>query len=712
MNKPKNILSLSDINKIVQNTLTNESIEKNGMNLEQIKDKYFYLNKIKDDINEKIKKIEEVQKEDLKNQNLLKLNNVNIQIIKLNEEIEKIKNNVGLNLEGEIAEGNIQKIIGYSNKIEALKKDSDYLVLIKKEEEFIRAKKQNLIDLSNELKKFTRYNSIFQKDQKNLDVIENKIKDIENFIARDKFKNIDEIKNLIDLNAMNVEPSTSSSAIDENHTSMNDAMDNEIAKHEKFVEIKANLIMNFNQKINRLFDQVEIRNERGKTINIFYNLNNNNDLNLLIDDFECITQNSKNQKIHQKNLKVLRKFKTEDDDGSCYKFISKEIDLASLADGVIKIYYEGSDLVKEYRKLLIQYDESTNEAQKIEIQKKLHDVFEKLKKFNQEYRISFDNIDQLNILDIDIFNNRCDQFLQKIDERFSIGIHNQNNIKNLEYFGSNPSLTQKANIFKVLNGIGGDLIAEKKFWKDKGYFVDLEKRWFQFQDKNGDILSSRVVVRLNCDDPIYNDPSKKCLRVFYDEKMRSCTDKLMKDSIFRNQTIVESPYWAPDSWVRTSKEKTKDGKEFIAKVFSDEKMMIFLDSMPGFAVALKKIQMQDPKDPTKMIEVLRPTLFFNEKYQKIMEEGSDLEKSKLLKKVEKLYKDFVFATFDKENKKITIQLGIDELAQNAEFMSFNQTHEKLSTIAEDKAKKAYESTKSFVDNFVKKGFRSSDPARS
>ena len=126
-------------------------------------------------------------------------------------------------------------------------------------------------------------------------------------------------------------------------------------------------------------------------------------------------------------------------------------------------------------------------------------------------------------------------------------------------------------------------------------------------------------------------------------------------------------------------------------------MMVFLDDIPGFAVALKRVQVQDPNDPTKMIDVLRPTLFFNERHQAIMENGTNEQKSKLLNNVQNKYKDFVFATFDQKTKEIPVQLAMKDLIQNAQFMSFNQTHQKLSQVAGDKASQVYDATKSFVN---------------
>jgi hypothetical protein len=134
--------------------------------------------------------------------------------------------------------------------------------------------------------------------------------------------------------------------------------------------------------------------------------------------------------------------------------------------------------------------------------------------------------------------------------------------------------------------------------------------------------------------------------------------------------------------------------------------MVFLDSMPGFAVALKKVQIQDPafpNDPTKTKEVLKPMLFFNERHQKILEGHDEVKKSKLLNQVQRVYKDFVFANVDDNDKgKVVNQMRMGDLIANAEFMSFKQTHENLSQKVSDKAGDLVYGARSFVDNMKNK----------
>ena len=486
-----------------------------------------------------------------------------------------------------------------------------------------------------------------------------------------------------------------------------DALKKETEKRDELVEIKAKLIVSLIGKIYHLFEH---KTESGA---LTHKLINKKDLKILIDKFELITQDDKS-KIQKKTLQKLRSFNAENDDGSYYDYLAKEIDLASLDDGMIKIYYDANDLVKQCKAIVNEYEIATNDNdnddQKKAIKDKLDDKFGDLNAFKEKYKIEFD-VNLLKKDTVNEFEQDAQNFLRAVNDKFAIGIHTKENINNLEYLGPKPSLTQKANIFKNLNKIGGEYVSnDDKFWKKHGYFVDPKKeqskplhqhlRWFQPQDKNGELVGSKVIIRTDCEDPIL--PNRTCIRFFFDEDMRSCTGKLMKNPDFKNEVIVESPYWAPDSWVRTSKEK--DGK--IKKVFNDEKMMVFLDDKPGFAVALKKVQKEipDPEDQARKItiEVLRPTLFFNEKHKEILE-GHDQEKrSKILNSVATYYKDFIFESSDPKSKEHFPQIDMSQLVEYAEFMSFDQTKQTLSQNFKEKVSNTKENAKSFVDNLKDK----------
>jgi hypothetical protein len=686
MANPTRMMNVNYINEIVKNTLTNDEIINNGLDVNGIKDKYFdSIQKSRDEINQKVDRVGQIFNEEHANDAALvnfeqNINAINIGIAGLKDQLvatPHFANQIQLDIETS------------ADALNRIEENPTYLQAKKKKQDLENEKKKNLIDVRNALENFIRISGNIEKDKDNIDTIQNKIKEIDEFIAANNFKNNALITDLINFDNIPPAPAPVVGAPVVAPRSVRDALTNEFNKYAEFIDVKGDLILRLNGQINNLFD----RNNR---------LINNADLAQLIGVYEIITQDDRT-KVHRDTLEQLKKFRAETDNGSCLEFISKKIDLASLADGMIKIYYDGRKLTNEYKELLITY-EAANAVQQQAMRAKLYDKLGELKKFNAKYQIGF-NENDLDVLTIAQFNTAANHFLQAIDNKFVIGIHTRNNINNLQYLGPQPSITQKANIFKTLNLIGGNFIAPDKFWKSKGYFVDPDKKWFQFQDKNKNIIGSEVVIRTNCDD-VLNRPGSKCIRIFYGENMRSCANKLMKDQDFQNQTIVESPYWAPDSWVRTSMTKDQQGKSVVAKVLSDDKTMVFLDSMPGFAVALKKVQIQDPafpNDPTKTKEVLKPMLFFNERHQKILEGHDEVKKSKLLNQVQRVYKDFVFANVDDNDKgKVVNQMRMGDLIANAEFMSFKQTHENLSQKVSDKAGDLVYGARSFVDNMKNK----------
>ncbi len=721
MTTPNDKFLVHDVNRIKSKALTVDEIQKNKeywtkngdnnqIDRQKIQEKY--TTKSKEKIDEKraglsftlrirrSKKEKELQEE----------------INRINENIKKQKKNIETHQgdQNKIREANAE-IVNLNNQLEKIKATAEYKALEAKEAKNTSNKKKILYELRDELKNFISKPN-FKIDSNNLTAIENKITEINELIAENNFKEEknDAIQTLIDLNN-EIEIAPAKDGVQAVKVKISDALKKETEKRDELVEIKAKLIVSLRNEIYHLFKH---KTESGT---LTHKLINERDLKMLIDKFELITQDDKS-KIQKETLQKLRSFNTENADGSCYDYLAKEIDLASLADGMIKIYYDANELVKQYKAIINEYETATkdnaNNDQKEAIKEKLDKKLDDLNAFKEKYKIEFD-VNLLEKYTVDEFEQEAQNFLRDVDDKFTIGIHAKENIKNLEYLGSKPSLTQKANIFKNLNKIGGEYVSnDDKFWKKHGYFVDPKKeknkslsqhlRWFQPQDKNGELIGSKVIIRTDCEDPIL--PDQKCIRFFFDEDIRSCTGKLMKNPDFKNEVIVESPYWAPDSWVRTSKDKS--GK--IIKVLNDEKMMVFLDDKPGFAVALKKVQeeIQDPEDETKKIiaEVLRPTLFFNEKHKKILEGHDQDKKDKILNSVKAYYKDFIFMFYDSKSKKASQQMDMDQLTKSIEFMSFDQTKQTLSQNVKEKASNTKENAKSFVNNLKYKvsGFARGD----
>lgn len=533
------------------------------------------------------------------------------------------------------------------NQLKELENEQNYKENKKKQADIAKEKKQNLVDIRDNLQKLLNNLSpnIKRNTQDDIKKIQNKIKDLSTFIAGNDFSDNAKIASLI------------------NDDDLMTAIDNQSYLEGDFGELKIGIIKKLNQRIINSKDGRKAEN--------------------LLRYFQFLTQDNKNNKLHKEIIKKLKKFTDDGNYGEFYEYISENIDLASLADGIIKIYYDGRDLTDKYKKLLVELDAAKTNKEKLEIQTRLKQKFEEIEEFNKKYRINFGDISKLNTQNIKNFDIRRNNFLNAIENKFGIEI--DDHLQTIEYLGLKPSLTQKANIFKTIEEIDGDYIPDSKFWKSKGCFLDQDKKWYQFKDKNGELIGSRILIRTGCTNPF--NQRNDCMRIFYDDGMRSCVNQLVKHKDFKNKTILEGPAHDPKSWIATFTTVVGNNNEKgIIKTFSNNKMATFLDDIPGFFVALSPYP--DPNDNTKTI--LKPTLFYNDNYKDIIEEKGE-KYNKLMKKVKTLYKDYRFTTYDPTNQqKISHLSTIDDLVTHAKYMKFDEKKNSLTNDIQDVCSKASE----------------------
>ncbi len=432
-----------------------------------------------------------------------------------------------------------------------------------------------------------------------------------------------------------------------NTDDFNNLVDEENTRQKKLATLKADTVSYLYDQIQDCFDEDFQLYE--------------DDFNELLSGYKLLLGNDLSKE-HEKILKEIEELYNEGKHEKLYEYLTENIDLSGVADGIIGTYFEGKNLCDKYLELLNKYHDvdATQVDAKNQAMQALINQASLIKEFNKQYALNV-NLNNLKTIpsankdnDIAQFNPLNQEFLIGIKDKFNIPFGNndqdvtQDSVKNIKNAGSDASLTTKANILKIIEGQGREYIPDEKFFKSHGYFTE-DKKWFQFKDGfNGLNEESKAIIRTHCKDPL--DPKKEdAIRIFYDNDSvkNSRTSKFMKHDDFKNKTIVESTVYNPNSWVRTSNDNG-----IIKKTLNDEKMQISLDDVKGFSIRLMPEQSQS--DPTKF--VMKPVLVYDSSRDKDMDSAKKY--NKLLNQIKRLYSDYTFANNDKNNP---IEFGINDL---------------------------------------------------